>query len=847
MILERTLANGLEVVIHPTSAPVVSMHVWVDVGSIDEAPPEAGYSHFLEHMLFKGTKKRSTAQIAGAVEGAGGEMNAFTSFEYTAYHITFPSDRWLLANEILADMVLGSAFKVGEFTPEKEVILEEIKRGEDSPERQLYQGMYSLAWPGKPYGRPVIGYPKIVSACTAASLKAYWSKWYRPSLMTIVVTGDVDPAQAMKEVERLWGKASGKAPRLRRRMLPQGAGPSPRTLRAHRNFDVNAIRWIAALPAVSLIDTRLASLDVAASILGQGEASRLHEALYKGSHSVTSVSAGMWAPFVDGMFSFDVETSVDHGPKFLPELKALLNRFAESGPNAEELERAKAGIESERIYGAQSMDSLAHRLGYLKLCTGNAQFDLLYQALVRDTSAEDVRRSFASCWNESALMQHALFPKGYEASRFWGAAAVPRATAPARNTTKVARKPAKPVPMLHRLPNGIDLILTRRDDIPVVNTYAAVLGGIRMETETNGGIGSLLSQVWEKAPQGWTSERTARFLESRASRIGTFSGRNSAGISSLTLSRHLGDILPLFRDLLFSPALEESEFNREKASRLEDIKTYDDSPGRLVDRLFCETLFEGHPYAMPVVGRAESVGALGIKDLKAHYNALLSGRRITVAMAGKFDIDQALAFFSSIDRPLDAKALEPNPAQHGMKAPRIVETRRGREQSHVIHGVSGIAIHDDDRMNMRVLSTMLGGQSGRLFRELRDKQGLCYVVAPVSFEGIEPGYFGVYMGCDPAKRETAIEGIQNQLLRLADKAPTPAEVDRAKVLLLGRHHMDLQLNSNVASTTAMNHLYGLGHDDHLRVAAGLKTVNPAGLRKLMRRLLDRPAVTAVVV
>ena len=116
----------------------------------------------------------------------------------------------------------------------------------------------------------------------------------------------------------------------------------------------------------------------------------------------------------------------------------------------------------------------------------------------------------------------------------------------------------------------------------------------------------------------------------------------------------------------------------------------------------------------------------------------------------------------------------------------------------------------------------------------------------MSFEGIEPGYFGVCM-LRPREAQTAIEGIQNQLLRLADKAPTPAEVDRAKVLLLGRHHMDLQLNSNVASTTAMNHLYGLGHDDHLRVAAGLKTVNPAGLRKLMRRLLDRPAVTAVVV
>jgi zinc protease len=798
-------------------------------------------------MLFKGTKKRSTAQIAGAVEGAGGEMNAFTSFEYTAYHITLPSDRWTLSNEILSDMVLGSVFKVGEFTPEKEVILEEIKRGEDSPERQLYQGMYSMAWPGGNYGRPVIGFPKTVSACTAASLKKYWNKWYRPSLMTVVIVGDVDPAFAMKEVERLWSKASGKAPRLRRRAQPQGAGPSPRTLRAHKNFDVNAIRWVAALPAVSMADERLASMDIAASILGQGEAARLHEALYKGSRSVTSVSAGVWAPFVDGLFTFDVEASVESGSSFMPEMKELLNKFAEMGPNAEELERAKAGIESERIYGAQSMDSLAHRLGYLKLCTGNAQFDLLYQARVRDTSAEDVRRAFASVWKSGPLIEHALFPKGYDAAPFWKNESIaPQATA-AKTKSKAARTDGKPIPVLHRLPNGIDLILTRRDDVPVVNTYAAVLGGSRMETMTNTGIGSLLSQVWEKAPQGWTSERTARFLESRASRIGTFSGRNSAGVSSLTLSRHLSDILPLFRDILFTPALDENEFNREKASRLEDIKTYDDSPARLVDRLFCETLFEGHPYAMTVVGRPESVGALSVDDVKTHYSNLFSGRRVALAMAGKFDTDQVLSFFSSIERPLAAATAEWPPVQHPMKAPRVVETKRGREQSHVIYGVNGIAIKDGDRMSMRVLSTMLGGQSGRLFRELRDKQGLCYVVAPVSFEGIEPGYFGVYMGCDPAKRETAIHGIQTQLARLAEKAPTPVEVERAKVLLLGRHHMDLQLNSNIASTSAMNHLYGLGHDDHLKVAAGLKTVNPAGLKKLMGRLMDRPAVTAVVV
>ncbi|MBI3556504.1 MAG: insulinase family protein [Deltaproteobacteria bacterium] len=282
MIYEKTLPNGFELVVRPTNSPVAALQVWVDVGSIDEKPLEAGYCHFLEHMLFKGTGKRTTSEIAGSVEGAGGEMNAFTSFEYTVYHITLSNQRWELANDILADMVLGSTFEPGEFNPEKEVILEEIRRGEDSPDRQLYRGAYKMLYGNGGYGKPVIGFPTTVKNCSAAGLKQFWRRWYVPNLMTLVVCGDVDPAAIEQRVTKTWGKARGKAVRPRRRDLGFDQRVTmPKSRTAARPFPVNAIRWVGSLPGCTLRDDALPALDVSSMVLGQGESSRLYKRLFR--------------------------------------------------------------------------------------------------------------------------------------------------------------------------------------------------------------------------------------------------------------------------------------------------------------------------------------------------------------------------------------------------------------------------------------------------------------------------------------------------------------------------------------------------------------------------------------
>jgi zinc protease len=669
--------------------------------------------------------------------------------------------------------------------------------------------------------------------------------------MTLVVCGNVDPAAVEAEVLKTWGKAKGKAIRSRRRHLVDRSGFATQPkLKDTLAFPVNSVRWAAALPAVSLKDDKLALLDLATTILGAGASSRLHQRLYRKENVVTSVSCSVWAPYAQGLLSFDVEAPPEKAALFMKPLWQEVDRFAEEGPTEEELTKAKNQLESERIYAMQNMEGMAYRLGYMKLSSGDVKFDLNYLNQVREASADDVKDAFKGLL-QGKLQEYVLVPNGFDSSVVWSqydrgrpVEAKKQSVAQERRDQKIKHQ-SPLLPRLVSLPNGIDLLLIQRNDVPVVSINAAILGGTRYETPQTSGLGYLLSNVWDKAPRGWTAEHTAHFLESRASRISAFSGRNSMGLSASTLTKYLADILPVYVDTLFAPALDEEEFSREKTVLLEDIKTYDDQPTRLIDRLFCESLFEGHPYSWPVIGREKTIKDADHSSIKNHFTRSIA-QRVVVAVSGKFQENKLIQAFEKIQRNVVVDQ-KPSAKAKFPVAQRFVEVAKNREQSHIIHGYPGLTVCEKDRHQLRVLLTVLGGQSGRLFTELRDKQGLCYVVSPYSMEGLDPGYVAVYMGCDPKKRTVALEGIQRELDRLAKRSVSTGELQRAKEFLLGRHHMDMQMNSTLASVVSLNTLYGLGHDAHLTLENEMKSVSARSISDFAKKLLDRPAVTAIVV
>src|SRR5688572_13755566 len=221
--MRARLDNGLTVLLHESrAAPVVAFQAWIGVGSADETADEAGIAHVFEHMLFKGTERRGVGRIAQEIEAAGGDINAWTSFDQTVYHLVLASRYFDTGLDILADAVQRSSFDPQELERELNVVLQEIKQGEDSPSRVTTQLLFSTAFTEHPYRRPVIGSAESVKQLTRERLIDFFHRWYVPNNITLVVVGNFDSAAARAKVEAAWGGAARRElSRLQRLEPPQ--------------------------------------------------------------------------------------------------------------------------------------------------------------------------------------------------------------------------------------------------------------------------------------------------------------------------------------------------------------------------------------------------------------------------------------------------------------------------------------------------------------------------------------------------------------------------------------------------------------------------------------------------
>src|SRR3954470_19390045 len=202
--VERTvLPNGLTLIIkRDSSAALASVQVWVKTGSIhEENHLGAGLSHFLEHMLFKGTERRAGREISATVQAHGGYINAYTTFDRTVYYIDVPSSHTSVAIDLLADATLHSTLPADEIATEKEVILREIDMCLDDPDQRLSQALFETAFRTHPYRQPIIGHRDVFAACTRDDLVGYYRSRYVPNNLVVVIVGDFDPVATRAAIE----------------------------------------------------------------------------------------------------------------------------------------------------------------------------------------------------------------------------------------------------------------------------------------------------------------------------------------------------------------------------------------------------------------------------------------------------------------------------------------------------------------------------------------------------------------------------------------------------------------------------------------------------------------------
>lgn len=410
------LANGLEVVVVPDRrAPVVTHMVWYKNGAADDPAGKSGIAHFLEHLMFKGTAKWPAGEFSKIVAGFGGQENAFTSYDYTAYYQRVPKGHLKDMMGYEADRMMGLSFDEDVVAPERNVVLEERRMRVDAdPSAQLSEEYMGALFLHHPYGLPVIGWEHEIEGLTRDDAFAYYRRFYTPANAILVVAGDTDLATVKAMAEDTYGAVSGfaEAPVRQRPREPEGRA-ARRVALSDARVQQPSFRcgWVTPSYGSAEGDEAFA-LELASAILGDGPTSRLYKSVVIEAELAAHVQVYYWGSLMDAGL-MQVAASPRPGVTLAALEEAVLKglqQFLDTGPTEAELMRARTRLVADTIYARDSQSSLAQMFG-ASLSVGDTVADVLaWPARLEQVSGEAVLAAARRWLNPRRAVTGLLMP-----------------------------------------------------------------------------------------------------------------------------------------------------------------------------------------------------------------------------------------------------------------------------------------------------------------------------------------------------------------------------------------------------------------------------------------------------
>lgn len=363
MVQKVTLSNGVRILTEKIPAVrSVAIGIWVKVGSRDEDENIAGISHLIEHMMFKGTKKRSAKDLAEALDAVGGQLNAFTSKEYTCYYAKVLDEHLGLAIDVLSDMFFNSVFDEAEIQKEKNVVLEEIKMYEDTPDDQVHDLLTSQVLNKHPLGRPIIGSKASVASITRTDIMKFYETHYVPQNTVVSVAGNIDVDQVVRQLEQQFAQVNGlQMPRTLVELSEQGGVLT-------KKKDIEQFHLCMGFPGLKMDHPQTYVLHVLNSVLGGGISSRLFQTVREERGMAYSVYSYQSAYQETGMFGIYAGFSKDNLAGLLELIIDQLRDLKDQGITERELERAKAQLKGNLFLSLENVSSRMSRIGKGELC-----------------------------------------------------------------------------------------------------------------------------------------------------------------------------------------------------------------------------------------------------------------------------------------------------------------------------------------------------------------------------------------------------------------------------------------------------------------------------------------------
>ncbi len=823
------LPNGLTVLLKKdVSAPVASVQVWVKTGSMHEsAHLGAGLSHFLEHMLFKGTSRRAGREISATVQAHGGYINAYTTFDRTVYYIDVPSEHTGVAIDLLADATLHSLLPAEEVAKEKEVILREIDMCLDDPDQRLSQALFETAFRTHPYRQPIIGHRDVFTANSREDLVSYYEERYAPNNLVVVIVGDFDLAATRAAIAEHFGKAA------RRRLAPVLVPDEPAQLARrdqHLFEDVQVSRCGLGWQIPGLAHPDAPALDMLAMVLGHGESSLLWQAIREKARLVHTIDAMTWNPGANGLFY--VSFLADPAKRIAAEAAILreIGRIGGTGIKAAALAKAIRQAVTSEVNMRKTMSGQAARLGAGEVVVGDVNYTAQYFKRLFALTPADLKR----------VLRTYLVPE-----RLTVVSSNPAAAAASAPVVVTAERPSLDFQEI-KLPNGSRLLLQPNRQLPNLHLRVAFAGGSLFEPAGRRGINTLLATLLTKDTARRSAEAVAGEIEAVGGAFSDFSGNNSFGLAAEVLPGDADLALGLLRDAVLTPAFKPARLETERESALAGLRESLDDVVTLGRKKLREKFFGPHPFAVESSGNETGLQAIKPDDLRELHAKLVVAHNTTLAVAGDFDpaklgpkLHALLARLPVGRVKAPAPAVPANPGE-------FVEIQP-RQQAVVFQAFPGPGLHSPDYYVSEVAEELFSGMSSNLFERVREQKSLAYFVRSSRLSGLQLGMFYFYAGTDPRRYTEVLQEFALEIARVQSGGVTEAELQRCQTRLKAGKRMAMQTNSARAMQAALNAVCGLPVNDWRNYDARIDAVTAADLRAFARKYFQPAQMTQLVV
>lgn len=839
------LKNGLTVYILPDARfPLVSTRLYVHAGSAYEQPQEAGISHVLEHMVFKGTEKRPKGLVARHVEEAGGYLNAATSFDYTLYLTDMPAAQWKLGMDVVKDMAFTPSLDPAELESEKQVILAELQRGEDSPGQRVFKALQASALKGTPYERPIIGYPETIKALTVDMLRAYITKYYQPQSMLLVVVGNVDPAAVLAEAESQFGALPNTADIVPPQPLNAellGRGPVVTV----QPGPWNKVYLGMAFPVPGDGDVRSIPLDVLAYLLGGDATSYLHQKYQYEKQLVDSIDVGNYTFERVGMLYITVQLDADKVEQFWTEFSADMASLKADRFTPQELARACLNIEDDMQRTKETLAGLASWKGRLQFFLGGAQGEENILTELRNVDNAQLQNALNTWVKSERLSVAVLPPKAADAAQADPALADklaatlsatlaktwPAQSAPSSSAVAGAAAAVESIDLGH----GRTLILVPDTTLPYTAVELMLPGGDALLPPTKQGLAALTARVLTSGTTKMSAPELERYLSDRATAISAAAGRQTFGLSLRQPTRFNGDGFAVMAETLMNPAFAADEVAREKKNQIAAIRSRDDSPlGLAFDNLPPFLFPNGHSYGYRTAGTIPMVEKYTVADIRNYWEQQLQQPWV-MAVAGDFDREAVLTFARTLPVPKQKGARLDAPLWGKDKELKLHLPERN--QAHMLLVFKTVPLSNADAPALQLLQNILAGQSGLLFKELRDNQGLGYTVTAFNRLMAEAGYMAFYIGTETEKLPQATAGFKQIINQLHTTLLPEADLKSGNNQLEGDYYRARQSLGSRASEAAALTVMGQPLSFTKDQMAKASKLTPEDLQKIAQKYL----------